>query len=216
MITTPRPTQWIGIISIVTGTLLLLWWILLATLLPPGGSFELIDLVLTDNWVLFNLPGSAASLLLPLVLVGLYLRQVSQVGSAGFIGFLMSFLGASLFAWLQVEENLLWPILADHAPEFLAQQGPMFQDVAFSTTFLASGLLYIIGFIIFGITMIRANVLPRWAIILLIVGASLFGIGGFMILVRTVGVILLTAGLASLGYALSKVPKTPSQPVLEK
>ena len=201
---TPRLLRLSGSVTIATGALLILWWGLMGTMAPSGGDNLLLEMVRHPNWTLINALGSAHAVLLPLALVGLYACQVEKVGTLGLVGFVLAFLGAVLTAWIQVEETLVWPLLATHAPTLVDMKGPMFSDPAFFGTYVLMGVLFIPGALIFGIAAARARVLPRWGAILLAVGAPLFGIGGLFFVVRTVGALLFTAALVWLGYAQLK------------
>jgi hypothetical protein len=79
----------------------------------------------------------------------------------------------------------------------------MFADPAFSRIYLVMGVLYILGFILFGIATMRAAVFPRAAAILLMVGVPLFASGMFLPqLIRTFGAILAGMGLIWMGLNL--------------
>jgi hypothetical protein len=117
---------------------------------------------------------------------------------------------------VQFDEALLWRIFAKEAPALLDLAGPMFKDPGFSTIYLAMGVLYILGFVLFGIATIRGGVLPRVAAVLLVVGVPLFASGVFLPQsVRTIGAILAGAGLIWMGLSLGGLGKayaTPSPP----
>ena len=193
--------RWSGLLIILQSALFLLWWVLLGTLLPI--NVQLVDQVLDGNWMFVNVLGLIAAVLVPLCLVGLYARQVEKVGILGLLGFLLASIGSILFASLQFEETIAWPVFAVHAPVLLDVQGPLISNQAFSTIYLIMGLLYIVGFILFGIATMRAGVLTRWGALLLIISAPLFGAGLFVpVFVRTIGAVLYAVGFAWLGYTL--------------
>ena len=193
--------RWSGLLIILQSALFLLWWVLLGTLLPI--NVQLVDQVLDSNWMFVNVLGLIAAVLVPLCLVGLYARQVEKVGILGLLGFLLASIGSILFASLQFEETIAWPVFAVHAPALLDVQGPLISNQAFSTIYLIMGLLYIVGFILFGIATMRAGVLTRWGALLLIISAPLFGAGLFVpVFVRTIGAVLYAVGFAWLGYTL--------------
>ena len=201
--TSVKLIRWSGLVCIASGVLLLLWWGLMGLIMPAGADgFSMIDMVKSEHWLPVNVIGSLAVVLLPIALIGLYARQIQQVKSLGLAGFLLAFSGSLLYVWLQIEESILWPLLAIHAPALLDLKGPMFTDPAFSFTYMLMGVLFIPGCIILGIATLRAAILPRWGAWLFTIGAPLFGIGGALFIARTIGVILLTAGLVWLGLAL--------------
>ncbi|MFC1481398.1 hypothetical protein ACFL6E_04025 [Candidatus Neomarinimicrobiota bacterium] len=192
-----------GLMCIFTGVLLFLWWGLMGMIMPAGAeNFSMLEMVKSDRWLPVNTIGCIAVVLLPLALIGLYVRQIAAVKIVGLVGFLLAFSGSLLYVWLQVEESILWPILAVHAPALIDMSGPMFMNPAFSFTYMLMGLLFIPGLLILGAATIHAGILPRWGAVLFTIGGPLFGIGGTLFVVRTIGVILFMAGLVWLGLAL--------------
>lgn len=140
------------------------------------------------------------TMLTPLALVSLYLVQADFVGRLGFVGFVMAFLGSMLFSSVQFDEAFLWPIPVNEAPGLLDPAGPMLTNPGFSMIYLLMGLLFIVGFILFGIATFRGGVYPKAAAVLLFVGVPLFAGGMFFPpLVRAVGAVLAGAGLIWLG-----------------
>ncbi len=193
--------RWSGLLTLLSGVLFLLWWGLMGLMLPSSGTF--LNMVLASNWVAVNMLGLVVAVLIPLCLVGLYAKQIEKVGILGLLGFLLAFIGSILYASLQFEETIAWPILAVHAPSLLDAQGPLLSNQTFSLIYLLMGLLYMLGFILFGIATMRVAVLTRWGALLLIIGAVLFGAGTFVpVFVRTIGAIFYGVGFAWLGYTL--------------
>jgi hypothetical protein len=87
----------------------------------------------------------------------------------------------------------------------------------------AAAILFMIGYVFFGVAMIRTATLPRWAGVLVAVGAPAHLLGfGIAQLVSTVawpiailGSVCLGAGLARAGYRLWHTP-TASDVLLSK
>lgn len=184
---------WGGMLTVVVGALLVLFGVLPSLLLPT--SEPLMQWVADPDWAWLNGLALIMTLLTPLALVSLYFEQVEESAKLGFIGFVMAFFGSVLFACVQYDEAVLWPIFAAHAPGLLDPTGPMFGNSAFSMTYLLMGILYIMGVVLFGIASLKAGVLPRVAAILLIVGVPLFAGGMFVpYILRALG-----AGAAGLG-----------------
>lgn len=109
-------------------------------------------------------------------ITGMYLRQFRQVGVFGLIGYAM--LGAFyvLTAGVEFLAAYVLPSLADVAPDYVndvlaaSTGGTASGDIgSLQTVFAACGAAYILGGLIFGIAMVRARVLPRWAAALLAV-----------------------------------------------
>lgn len=98
-------------------------------------------------------------------LVAVYVYQSEEAGILGVVGFVVAFLGTALIigaTWAQV---FIAPLLAVNAPQIF-ELGP---PTGLLLTFITSG----VGWLLFGIATLRAGVFPRWAAILLMVGAVL-------------------------------------------
>jgi hypothetical protein len=191
---------WGGVLTAVVGALLVLFGVLPLLLLPT--SEPLIEWVRDADWSWLNGLALIATVLTPLALVSLYFRQVEESGKLGFVGFVMSYIGAVLFLGVQFDEAFVWRILASEAPALLDPNGPMLTNPGFSTIYLFMGILYILGFVLFGIATIRARVFPRGAAVLLIIGVPLFA-GGFFLpqFLRAIGALLAGAGLIWMGLS---------------
>jgi hypothetical protein len=101
-----------------------------------------------------------------LALTGLYLRQASAAGKLGLIGYLIAFLGTLLIAGDWWFESFIAPQLAAVAPEVMS--GAITGSMAIGAA--ATFGLFAVGWVVFGIATFRANVFPRPAAGLLIVG----------------------------------------------
>ena len=101
-----------------------------------------------------------------LALTGLYLRQADHAGRLGLAGYLVAFLGTLLVAGDWWFESFIAPRIAATAPEVMtgAISGSLLVGAA------ATFGLFAIGWITFGIATFRANVYPRPAAVLLIIG----------------------------------------------
>jgi hypothetical protein len=108
---------------------------------------------------------SAALLLLGLV--GLYGSQSQAAGTLGLVGFLLAFLGTVLLAGVFWFELYVAPALAAQAPELLEAEVRL-------AGFILTSLFAAVGWVLFEVATLRAGVYPRWAGVLLIVGAIAF------------------------------------------
>ncbi len=95
---------------------------------------------------------------------------------------------------------IIQPYLAQAAPKLLAGDGPP----GIFVFFLIAGTLFALGGILLGIAVMRAGILPRWAGLLLLIGAvlnlaSIF-LGG---IVGTVAFVLFAVAFGWIGYALT-------------
>ena len=103
---------------------------------------------------------------LVLALTGLYLRQADAAGKLGLAGYLIAFLGTVLIAGDWWFESFIAPQIAAVAPRGHAGAITGSMAVGAAATFG----LFAVGWTIFGIATFRANVFPRPAAALLIIG----------------------------------------------
>lgn len=206
-------TKWSGFINIFSGLLMLAFWYLYAILLPYRQlSNTLSILVLDRHWTLVNVLGVSGSTLGLLGLVGLFFVQIDKIGRIGMVGFMCAFVGAALLLGALLWDTVIWPILAQHDPSLLDFQGPIYRSTTFVPFFVAAGLVYSLGFILFGTATAQAEILPVWAGIMLAIGAPLFGLGAmfgsFQVIIRSIGVTVFSLGLIWLGYSILNLMDT--------
>jgi hypothetical protein len=193
-----RLRVWGGILTAVVGVFLVLFGVLPTFMLPTAEP--LAQWVMDPDWTWLNGLALIMTMLTPMALASLYLTQVERAGKLGFAGFGTAFLGSMLFSSVQFDEAFLWPIFVNEAPGLLDPAGPMLANPGFSTIYLLMGLLYILGFVLFGIATFRGGVYPKAAAVLLIVGVPLFAGGMFFPpLVRAAGALLAGASLIWMG-----------------
>ena len=110
-------------------------------------------------------------------ITGMYLRQVRQVGVLGLVGYLL--FGAFYLLLMPVEfvAAYVLPTVADTAPGYVGDVlaastgGTAAGDIGpLQAVFVASGVLYMAGGLVFGIALFRAGILARWASALLAAG----------------------------------------------
>ncbi len=194
-------TRWDGLVTIATGILLFLWWMLVTTLLPSlAVEVDLAAIVRNDAWVLYSLLGAVGTVLLPIVIVSVYIAQTGKMATLGRIGLYLSLVGAVAFAWVQIDQTLVWPVLLEEAPELVDLHGPMFGDALFASVYWLSHAALGIGLLLLGVATARAKVFPRWAGILLAFGGPVVGAGAFILAMRFVGILALTISLVWIGY----------------
>lgn len=142
--------RWSGLAAALAGALLLIFDVLELLLF---GIVNLGETAATATYASTIGGFLLATLLLALGLVGLYASQAKAAGLLGLSGFLAAFIGTSLLA------GFFWAL------EFVA---PIVAQSLVSIT------LFSLGWLLFGVGTLRARVYPRWAALLLVVGAVLF------------------------------------------
>ena len=154
----------LGGVSAVLSALLGVLSLILYLIVGGGGSLSEAATSAT-----FFIPSGAqllAMLLLPLFgLVALYVRQAEALGLAGFF---LALIGTTLAASALWSQVFVVPRLAEAAPE-IADRGTGSVLAGFLLSFLTFG----VGWVVFGVATLRTRVFPRWAVILLIIGAVL-------------------------------------------
>jgi len=168
-ITTGKLTRAAGLAAVVAGLLFIL-----VQLIHPD---ENVASVTTTAWTVTHLLTLTMSVLALIGVSGLYLRQVREMGPLGLIGFLLfgsSFVIITVFVFA---ETIVLPQLADAAPQyvndFLATVigGDVTGDVGALT--VANGVAavtYLLGGLVFGLALLRAGIVARWASLLLAIG----------------------------------------------
>jgi len=111
-------------------------------------------------------------------ITGIYLRQVRQTGVLGLIGYAVLGVGYLAIFSNQVVGVFVLPTLAASEPGFVndvlavaASSTPSSDIGPLQILIKGGGFAYVVGGIIFGVALFRANVLARWAAMLLSVGA---------------------------------------------
>ena len=196
--------RWGGFLNIVICALFLLWWGLMALLVVSSGTLNITTLALVrlNGYQIQSIIGLVACVLAPIGMMGLYFPYTEKLGKSGLIGFILSCMGVMLYGCMQYDETFTWPILAVKAPALL-EAGGLLSDVAYLSIFILMGIVFALGFILYGIANWRAGVFPRWVVLFFTVGAVLFGIG-MAIPIRTLGLLLWVLGWGRMGYLLWK------------
>jgi hypothetical protein len=156
--------RWSGLAAMVAAALLVVGDFLNLTVLFSPEPFS--EEAQTGSYLFRQALFLLGVMLLLLGLVGLYVRQSQAAGTLGLVGFLVAFAGTVLVAGFLWAGTFITPALATEVPEFL-DAGP---PPGFFPALITCG----VGWLLFGIATLRARVYPRWATILLIVGAVIF------------------------------------------
>jgi hypothetical protein len=148
-------------------------------------------------------------------ITGIYLRQVRQTGVLGLIGYLLLGVGYLTILCIQVIGVFVLPDLAASNPGYVndvlavATNGTPLGDVGRMQTLSQVAITYIVGGVIFGIALFRANISPRWAAVLMSVGA-VATVATFQLPELTQRLFAIPVGVAlvGLGYSLWREQRT--------
>jgi hypothetical protein len=135
--------------------------------------------VTSTEWAVRNTAKVVMAALALAGIAGMYLRQVRQAGVLGLVGYLMFSAGYLVMLSIAFLSAFVLPSLADTAPGYVqdllttAEGGTPAGDIGLmQAAFIASGVGYMVGGLLFGIALFRAGVLARWAAALLAVATS--------------------------------------------
>jgi hypothetical protein len=133
--------------------------------------------VTTTDWVVRSTAKSVMAMLALAGFTAMYLRQRSRVGVVGLVGYLLLSTGYFLMFGTEYLAAFALPGAADDAPGWVddvitaAYGGAASPGIgALGAVFAATGVFYVLGGLVFGITTFRAGILARWAALLLAVG----------------------------------------------
>jgi hypothetical protein len=181
------------------------------------------DLVTTTEWTVRQSAKIVMAVLSLIGITGMYLRQTRQVGVLGLLGYLLFGAGYLIILSFEAIGLFVLPLLAPTSPGYvtdvLAVAVPGGQAVGEIGLVLplsvAAGITFLGGGLVFGIALLRAGILARWAAALLAVG-SLAPVG--VVLLPQVNYRLFAiptaVALVGLGYSLWREQRSPAvQPV---
>ena len=200
--TASKLIRWAGLSAMVAG----IFYVVVGLFHP----LETLSSVTTPRWIIVHSLATAMCFFGPLGLAGLYARQVKETGWLGLAGFLLLSLFYALTAPYTFAEAIILPLWATAAPAFVEGFLGIFNGHpgemnlgALATVYKLSGIVYILGGLLFGIATLRAGILPRWAAGLLAVGAALSPVAA-LLPHEYKALVAVPVGLAVawLGYAL--------------
>jgi hypothetical protein len=196
-----------GYVNIIAGVALVIYWYSFAVLLPYRDlSTTLSILVKNRNWTWINSLGVLGALCGLLGQASIYVYQLENSNIYATSGYYVAVTGTVLLIGTMLWETILWPILVEHESALLDFQGPIYTSKTFLPFFVISGLIYSVGYILVGIGILQAGVLPFTAGLLIAIGAPTFGLGSLFgklqIYPRSIGVTLISVGLIWVGYSI--------------
>lgn len=171
-----------------------------ATLLHPSRETATTIIATEERLVTAHVLYTLSWLLVLLGLPGLYAAARGSLRRLGLVGYLIAFLGTYLIA-VTGNFGFLAPVLAREAPAVLDSITEYAPAVAINGL---AAVAFMIGYVLFGIAMMRTRALPRLAGILVALGAPAHLLGfGLSQLVATTWWVVAIIGVASLGAGLA-------------
>jgi hypothetical protein len=188
--------RWSGLSLLVAGLANALFWLLVI----PLGTFVGAAASLHPLWIPSQFLHTLAALLTLFGLVGLYMQQADRNRSLGLIGFVVALFGTGFYLADAVIALVVFPVAATNAPALIAADGAL----NMSPAYIVFAVIYMVGYILFGIALLSKNALPRAGTLLLIVGAILANLppGLVPMFILIIGGVLWGIGAAWLGYTL--------------
>lgn len=166
----------------------------------------LVELLLPLNPIT-NAVGSFGLFLGLFALTGLYVYQREASGRLGLIGYLINWFGLAFVSGVDYARLYILPYLSQNEIQVLLA-GPT------KLVFLSCALFFLLGVLLFGAALLRTGVFPRLAILLYMLGFTLYSLLFFLpVLVVRIAETGGALGVIWLGYAmLTSLGKTPAQP----
>jgi hypothetical protein len=197
--------RWSGL-ALVAGGLLMA----VATVLHPSRETSATILETEVRLVAAHVLFTLSYLLVLLGLPGLYGAHSVGMGRLGLVGFLLAFMGTMLVA-VSGNFGFLAPVLAAESPATIDAINRYPPEVALDA---AAFVGLVVGFILFGMAMVKTATLPRFSGLLVAVGAPVqvlgFGLAQTVApalwIFAILGSVAFGAGLAWPGYRLWQKP----------
>jgi hypothetical protein len=197
--------RWSGLLLVAGGLLMAV-----ATALHPSRETTATILEAEVRLVAAHVLFTLSSLLVLLGLPGLYGAESVRMGRLGLVGFLVAFMGTTLFA-VGGNFGFIAPVLAAESPATIDAISVYLPVVALNGVAFGG---FVVGFVMFGMAMTKTATLPRSSGILVAVGAPSqvfgFALGQFVSpalwAVAILGSVALGVGLAWPGYQLWQKP----------
>ncbi len=202
-ITASKLIRFAGLSALLSGIL----FIVIQTIHPA----DILSSVTTGRWVIVHYLSMTMCLLGLFGITGIYARQVEEAGWLGLAGYLLFSLFYAFTMGFNFTEAFISPLLPTETPKFVesllalpsGSSGEMNLG-ALTTVYSLTGGLYMLGGPLFGIAMIRAGILPRWAAVLFTSGGPVSALVVSLLPhpLDRIAAVPLGLGLAWLGYAL--------------
>ena len=149
----------------------------------------------------------------------MYLRQVTKIGVLGLLGYVLFASGYLSMLGTEFVAALVLPSIAHSANVYVnsviavANNGPATGDIGLmQTAILFTAVTYIGGGFLFALAIFRANVLARWAAVLLALGTLATIAVGVVPQYERLFAIPTGLALVALGYSLWRDQRAPAAP----
>jgi len=202
-ISTANLIRWAGLSAMMAG-------IIFAGIQPIHPP-DVLSSVNTSMWTIVTSLKTVMSIFGLLGITGLYARQVDKTGWLGLTGYLLLTIFYAVQMCFSFAEAFILPLLTTEAPVFVESAlglvsgaGSSMNLGALATIYSLVSVMYLIGLLLFGFAMFRANILPRWA-------AGLLALSGPLAIIMVtllphqlerMAAVPMGIALAYLGYAL--------------
>lgn len=126
-------------------------------------------------------------------------------GMSGVTGFAMGLISLIFIFGLDYSEVFIFPTMAVEFPPVIEKYGAGESMPSVAFAFPLTGLLFMVGFLLFGYQLYKSKTMPASASFTIMLGVVIFAVGlsGFVpMLVVKVGAVIFGAGLALLGKGL--------------
>lgn len=160
--------------------------------------------MLSQRWMIaHNLHFASAALLL-FGVVGLYLSHSHEMSLVGHFAFVLALLGTAFYFASGVMTAAILPFVAGAAPRVVSADGPLFNPTL--PALLVSVGVFQIGWLILGVVIARAGILPAWTGWAVAAGAALGMLppepfGPVPWIVVDIAWVILAIGLVGMGFA---------------
>ena len=162
-LTTAKLIRWAGLAAIAAGIL----FIVIQIIHPP----DILSSISTARWTIVHVLGVAMCLFAMLGITGIYATQVEKAGWLGLAGYLLFGLFWALTLCFQFLEAFVSPVLVTEAPRvvqgFLGIVNNAPSEVDLRALPMLNALTgfagYVLGGLLFGMSTMRAGILPRRA-----------------------------------------------------
>ncbi len=163
MMMTDRLNRAYGVSFLVAGCAAALW-----TLVHPWGTIAGPEVGGSTQWAVSHTFHFVAGFFASIGLLGLAQRQ-SGAGRLERVGYLTAFAGTVMFTGTGIVTAFIWPLLANNAPALVELSGPFFSPPHPVIGITALG--FSVGYILFGVALANADVIPKGAAAILVIGA---------------------------------------------